>query len=135
MKNKMIELVFYVEHYNDQIGIYRTKKNGKWVFNIVIQDMELLTAKGKKKRPTLYSNFINIKSFMRVQTDDEWLDHFPFALESVSELTNYQWFIMWQHYVHPDYRKSVSREIDTWYSLFSDAWDNTFKDNHVPETR
>ena len=135
MKDQMIELAFYVEHGGDQIGIYRTKKNGNWVFNIVVQNMKLITAKGKRKRPTLYGNFTDLKSFMRVQTGDEWFDQFSSAFESVNELTNYQWFMMWHHYVHQDYRDDVGRRVDFWFSSLGDAWDETFKVNETPETR
>ena len=94
MKNQMVELVFYVEHYNDQIGIYRVKKKGKWVFNIVVQDMELLTAKGKRKRTTLFSNFKDLNTYRTIQNDDEWIDKFQFAFDRVEEFTNFQWLIM-----------------------------------------
>ncbi len=129
MKEQKVEVIFFLSNGPNQIGVFRIKDKGKWVYNITQQPDRKTSKNGT---PILRRDFKNLKAFKKVQINGDWDHDIDRVIEGLiaghmgyhSDPTEIIEVYSLDNYVHQDYFDSVRKVAFGLIRTIEDIWGN-----------
>ena len=129
MKEQMVEVIFFFTNWGKQIGVFRIKDKGKWVFNITQQPD---TKYSKNGTPNLRRDFKSLNAYGKVQTNGYWDHDFDKVIEGLiagqmgyhSDPTEIIEVYSLDNYIHQDYFDAIRKVAIGLIGTIEEIWEN-----------
>ena len=134
MKDQMVRLVFFVTHNNQEIGVYRVKYNGSWVYNYAVH-RDILSSNDEIARARKLRRDFQLKSFRKFQMEEKWRNDFKYLIDNLGDIEMFSDIYSYQNYVHPEYREVINTFIEMYISTVTYEWDRDVAHHDGPSRR